>query len=129
MSKREQLQAFREEAINSILSVMHRCHILTIEAVDVDAGSSPIIIEDPNDGNLTYTLDRIKVYKTDRERLLIQVSNCWDSADIEQDDLSTDTLLGLSEWVEENEDVIAEAYSAPDDRDEEMPWDYGKHFD
>lgn len=121
MSNRKQLRALREEAANSILSVMHKCNILSIEAVDVDEGSSPIIIEDPDDGNLSYTLDRIKVYNTDRERLLIQASNCWDSADIEEDDLSTDTLIGLSDWVEENEDAIVDAYSTEDDRNKEMP--------
>ena len=65
---------------------------------------------DENDGNLTYTLDRISVDEKDRNRFAVDASNSWTNTTITQDCLPTDILIDIAAWLEENEEEIKDVY-------------------
>lgn len=112
MTRTEQLQQLREDSVAAIITVFGRLNIDYVYAYDIDAGSSPIIIPDANDGNLTYTLDKLEVDFITKS-ISVDASNCDDNVTLrDQAELLTDTLVALADWVEENEDKIREAYGA-----------------
>lgn len=105
MSKKSKLNEIRQEAIDCIKKLMTKHRIQTVEAYDIDEGSSPIVDENGSDGNLTFTLDRVTLKDGSLE---FEASNCCENHTWDEDDISTDALVGISEWLEENEKTLEE---------------------
>ena len=97
----EQSTNLRRAAIKKIEDFMNGHHIERIYASDIEEGSSPIILEDKNDGNLTYTLDQIMSLA---DGLYLRASNCCDTADWKAAYVNTDVLISIADWLFKNKD-------------------------
>jgi len=110
MGRRELLDKLREETINDIIQLMKKYEVEELHVYDFSPGESPIVHEDQNDSNMSYTLDHITLLNGNggAEFLKFSASSCWDSAEWYSDTIDTDTLIGISEWLFEYEDDIRE---------------------
>ena len=80
-----------------------------IEAEDVSIGDSPIIINDINDSDGTFTLDRIDVATKNGEAVIyLDCSSAYDNASLTLKEVGLDELAGLLEWLELYEEEIEE---------------------
>lgn len=111
---RKKLQQLRQEALAAIRALFARYNLEIIYASDLDAGSSPVVRVDPVDADLSFTLDRVSVYGN---LVFIDASSCFDNLCLKDDEIGTDLLVDIVEWLEEHEDVLKE--SVEDDDQEE----------
>ena len=110
----EKIQALRKEITGDIIALMKKYGLDTLYASDIDDGSTPVIMSNPDIADLTYTLDKVEVKDDD---LLISASNCENDATWEAKFIDIEILAGLAEWLNDNEDAIQEL--ASDDNEEE----------
>jgi len=104
MSRTSKLKA---SLVKEVWDFLDKHNITNLEAVDVDEGNSPIVVEDYSTLDDSYTLDRIKV---DREygTIDIDASGCYGNDTFELSDLSAEIIEGILEWLNDNEDTISE---------------------
>lgn len=105
------LSEVRSRAVKTIKDLMNRHGLDIVYASDIDGGSSPIVREDPFDDNNTCTLDYIKIQPDGTLRF--QSSSCFAEKTDDENSIPTDILIGLADWVENNEAALCE-----DDTDE-----------
>ena len=98
------LTKIREDAISTIKRLVEKYGEGKLYTFDISESESPIVREDPYDSNLTYTLDNVDVLSNGN--IIFSASNCFDCADFSDDILDTDTLVGIAEWLEDNEDAL-----------------------
>ena len=98
------LKEIRNQAIGAITELMKKCNLKTIEAVDIDEGNSPILQENIDDEDGTYTLDRIGLDVQGNP--YFEGSSCYDNVTFTIDTISTDALLEIQEWLEDNEEGL-----------------------
>ena len=98
------LQKIREEAIAAIKALLAKYGLEQIDAVDIDEGCSPVVRRNPDNDDMTFTLDRV-VLKDGK--LLFDASSCFDNATFDEDSISTDALADILEWLGDNEETIA----------------------
>lgn len=96
------LKKMRADAIQYIHDFMVSAHLTTLLASDIDEGSSPIVQEDCFDDDDNMTLDSISI--NSNGKLVFSASNCWGNADFDENTISTDALLEINEWIEDNKD-------------------------
>ena len=101
------LTKIREDAISTIKRLVEKYGEGKIYTFDISESESPIVREDPYDSNLTYTLDNVEVLSNGN--IIFSASNCFDCADFSDDILDTDTLVGIAEWLEDNEDALLDS--------------------
>ena len=107
MSKHiEAIRKIRKETTEHIRAIMEKHHLDTLYASDIDEGSSPILVEDPNDGNYTYTLTSIIL---EEGKLTFEGSNCCDDISLTENQMDIELLSALADWLDENEDQIEDA--------------------
>ena len=111
----------RNEAIKSIKVSMGVLNCL--EMVDIDEGNSPIVCEDRYDENLTTTLDRI-VQEEDGRLTFYHSSSCSNGW-LTEDEIPTDALVEIAEFLEEHKEQIQEIIDETDAtaEDDDMPRD------
>lgn len=101
----EEIRKKREELKNALCSSItefmekHNCKELDV----TDFDDTPIILEDLERSDFTYTLDRI-VYNGANSR--VYCSNCEDDDSFYITSLGIDTLTDLYEWLLENEEFM-----------------------
>ena len=101
----EEIRKKREELKNALCSSItefmekHNCKELDV----TDFDDTPIILEDLERSDFTYTLDRI-VYNDANSR--VYCSNCDDDDSFYITSLGIDTLTDLYEWLLENEEFM-----------------------
>lgn len=96
---------------------MKRCNTSEINLVELGTGDYPVVHEALDDDSNTFTLDRIE--KDEADRLTFYSSSAFENTWDYPHDIDTDTLISISEWVEEYEEDIKEQY-AEQDFDEEQ---------
>lgn len=98
------LQQIRQNAINGILSILKSHSVTEVYAIDICEGSSPVVREDTIEENNTQTLDHIRV---ENGKLFFSASSCWENSDYNEQTISTDALIDIYEWLEENQDELS----------------------
>lgn len=96
--KRKELKIALFQGIAEFME-KHNCKELDVTEFD----DTPIILEDLERSDFTYTLDRI-VYNGANSR--VYCSNCEDNDDFYITSLGIDTLTDLYEWLLENEEFM-----------------------
>ena len=116
MEKRETLRQMKKETLDNIRAILLRYNIRNLNITDFCEGSSPILCEDPEDDENTFTLDRIEIYtdKDGKERLSFDGSSWNDNHTWEESDLGLDTLIDIEEFLEDWEGEIEEMASNPE---------------
>ena len=94
------LQQIRSESIKSILCILSDNHLWSLRISDIDMGCSPILQEDVFDENNTYTLDEIRLMPYGS--IAFDGSNCSDNFTWTEDNISTDALIGIEEFLKEH---------------------------
>lgn len=117
----KKLAEIREEALKSIRVSMGA--LCRLEMVDIDEGSSPIVNEDRFDSNLTTTLDSIVL--DDDGHLVFYHSSSIENGWLAENEISTDALVEIAEFLEENNERIQEIINGTDVTadDDDMPRD------
>ena len=101
---RKKVQEIRKQAIDSIKSSIGLLKCL--QMVDIDEGNSPIVCEDRYDENLTTTLDRIE--QDENRNLIFYHSSAFDNGWLREDEMPTDALIDIAEFLEEHKEQIQE---------------------
>jgi hypothetical protein len=101
---RTKVQEVRKEAIEKIKKLMGA--LTHLNMVDIDEGSSPIVCEDKFDSNFTTTLDSIEI--NPNGILVFYHSSSWENGWLEENDIPTDALLDVAEYLEDNKSIIEE---------------------
>lgn len=110
MIKKSKLQQIREDIISAIKAHLDK-H--SLDEMDVtDCGSTPVIWPSADDQDFnTYTLDRVYAGKGN---VLIDSSSSDASRTDRAEELGTDTLVYILEFLEDNEELI---WQTNDDED------------
>lgn len=96
--KRKELKTALWESIAEFMG-RHNCNELDV----TDFDSTPIILEDLERYDYSYTMDRLTYDGVD---IRVHCSNCEDNDSFFITTLGTDTLIDLYEWLLENEEFI-----------------------
>ena len=109
------LQKIRSESINAIRDILAENHLGSLRMYDLDAGCSPIVQEDTFDDNDTYTLDEIRILNDGC--IVFDASSCADNFTWTEDNISTDALVGIEEFLEEHIEEIKEYAETEEDEE------------
>ena len=92
-------EQIRKAALENIIGLMKRHNVdyLYFQCTD-----NPVLCEHPSDDNETYTLDKILIKEDGK--LLFGGSSSEYGDWFEQDVVSTDNIINIATWLEQNED-------------------------
>lgn len=97
--KRKELKTALWENIEKFME-KHNCKELDV----TEFSDTPIILEDLERSDYSWTLDRIT--RCDNGNVRVHCSNCEDSDSFFITTLGTDTLIDLYEWLLDNEEFM-----------------------
>lgn len=107
-NKAPDLSTIRSKAIMRIKSLMNHCGLSELSVDDISCGGGPVVREDANDGNMTYTLDGITVGSDGK--LSFATGNCCGDISLTEDSISTDALINIAVWMGAHEPGIVKRY-------------------
>lgn len=102
MNNKARLQTIRDSVIASIADILDKHSSDTMDVTDL--GSTPVIRPDSLYGDDTYTLDR--VYASEKGGIFIDSSSSSDNCTDRIEDMPTDALVDILEFLEDNEKMI-----------------------
>lgn len=100
MNNKAILQTIRDSVIASIANILDKHSSDTMDVTDL--GSTPVIWPD-SDPEVTFTLDRIN---SDGGRTLVDSSSSFSNRTDRIEDISTDVLVDILDFLEDNEEMI-----------------------
>ena len=98
-------KSIRHDAIAKVKSILSENGLDELLISDIDEGNSPVV-QWGNDDADTYTLDEISL--NTNGTILFNASSCWTSGVWDENDISTDALIDIVDFLEENEEIIKE---------------------
>ncbi len=110
MGVKDAISNLRDITIKSIREKM--CGLTVLEMRDLDESNSPILIEDPDDSDFTFTLDRIR--ENSDGILEFDGSSCWDNTTLTEDEVGLEILGDIDEYLDGFKDEIEEVASETD---------------
>lgn len=99
---RRNLSKLRADLYANITDFMHKHKCKELDFT-MDFDSTPIILEDMERSDYSYTLDKLTCYDI---MARVHCSNCEDSDSFYLTALNTDVLFDLYEWLVENEEFM-----------------------
>ncbi len=111
-NKRSKIQKIRQELFDEIIAVLKKHNLEELCIFDIDEGNSPILDEDYLEADNTYTLDAIKVKNGD---LCFEGGSCFSNRTWTEDEISTDALIGIVDFLDEHAEEIEELASTNDE--------------
>ena len=97
------LLTIRRDFLAKIKALMLKCGITVIECTDISETESVVVMAHPEDDNLTYTLDRVIL---DDAGLSFEVSNSCNNTFFEEDNIPTDSLLSIYDYLVAHQDSL-----------------------
>lgn len=109
-TKRSRLQMLRKETIDAITVIIKRngCRRPDFS----DCSGTPVVLSDPLEENNTFTMDDICV---NGDSFDVDASSCCMNTSLKAEDLGTDTLVNILDFLEENENTIWQTDDEPDE--------------
>ena len=104
-NRKDTLAEIRKEAIARITNLLKKAGLTRLYISDY-SDDSPIVHEHPYDDNLTYTLDEVAL--EEGNKLTFYSSSSWENTSDTADQLDTDTLVSIADWMEDDEEEIME---------------------
>ena len=103
----------KSEIVGEITEFLEKYNIKVLNAVDIDEGSSPIIIEDYSDLEDHYTLDRIVVENVEVTfgsftEINLECSSCYGNDEVSLYNVNAEVAESVLDWLKENEEKISE---------------------
>ncbi len=105
MNKTDKLNEIREQAIDTIKSALKKHNIKYLNVAEMDVTDTPIVRENPEDEEDTYTLDAIEL---NGENLTFNASSSWNNGYFKPRDIDIELLVYIADWAEENDEEIAQ---------------------
>lgn len=99
---REAQSKLRTTICQSIAEFMENHNCTELDVTDFD--DTPIIMEDLERSDFSYTMDKLTYYGNGNAS--VHCSNCEDSETLYITTLNTDVLIDVYEWLLENEEFI-----------------------
>ena len=99
---RENRNELKTAICQSIAEFMENHNCTELDVTEFD--DTPIIMEDLERSDYSYTMDRLTYYGNGN--VGVHCSNCEDSETLYVTTLNTDTLIDVYEWLLENEDFM-----------------------
>ena len=99
---RENRNELKTAICQSIAEFMENHNCTELDVTEFD--DAPIIMEDLERSDYSYTMDRLTYYGNGN--VGVHCSNCEDSETLYVTTLNTDTLIDVYEWLLENEDFM-----------------------
>ena len=101
------LYNIRKSAVQEIESILKKHNLDTLYISDIDTGSAPIIYSDlAGYDAASYILD--KLYYDDSGNFKATISSCTEELDYTVDELPTDALYNILEYLEDHKDDLVE---------------------
>lgn len=97
--------------LEEVYDFLDKHKVKTLNAYDVDEGSSPIVQEDYSTEEDHYTLDRIYF---ENGELMVDASGCYGNDTFHLSDLDVEVVEGILDWLTENEETIDEIVAEQD---------------
>lgn len=97
---RKDLGEVRTTICQSIVEFMETHNCTELDVTDFD--DTPVIIEDSERWDFSYTMDKLTHYRNGN--IGVHCSNCEDSKTLYVSSLNTDVLIDVYEWLLENEE-------------------------
>ena len=106
----ESIKEFRKSLIKDITKRILDTKLARIEVSEIAMGDSPVLINNVNDDKSIFTLDRIDVSrKADGGEIVwFDGSSAYRNTSLTIDEIGTDELAGILEWLELYEEEIDE---------------------
>ena len=105
MESREIVRVARLMAVADLRDLLGKYHLKEVDMACIDEGCSPILQENPNDGNLTFTLDRIVVGE---DTITFEGSSSSENAEWTDADLDIEVIAWICDFLKEREDELSE---------------------
>lgn len=99
---REKRKELKTALWQSIAEFMEKHNCTKLDVTDFD--STPIIMEDLERSDFSYTMDRLTY--DGNGNVSVHCSNCEDNETLYISVLNTDTLIDVYEWLLENEEFM-----------------------
>lgn len=97
------IQKIRKDACDKIKAILKKHNVEEVYASDICETCTPVIEKHPFDDNFTKTLDYISI---EDNSLLFEASDCEENACYNEDEIDTDALISVAQWLEEREDEL-----------------------
>lgn len=101
----KKLNEVRDSMIREIKDIMSKYNVTRIDSCDIDYGGSPIVKADDFDDNNTLVLDAIRITE---HGLVFTASSCCVDTEYHEDNIPTDALCDIAEFLCDHEDELAE---------------------
>lgn len=100
----------RHQLIKGITAKILATDLDLIELPEMDVYDYPIVVNDRKDDENIFTLDRIVVGETEKGKPIIylECSSNWDNDTLILNQVSTDELEGILDWLINNEEALNE---------------------
>ena len=105
MNMTDKLNEVREQATETIKNALKKHDINYLDVTEMDVTDIPIVRENPEDEEDTYTLDAIEL---NGENLTFNASSSWNNGYFKPRDIDIELLTYIADWVEEYDEEIAE---------------------
>lgn len=105
MNMIDKLNEVREQATETIKNALKKHNINYLNVAEMDVTDIPIVHENPDDEEDTYTLDAIEL---NGENLTFNASSSWYNGYFKPRDIDVELLTYIADWVEDYDDAIAE---------------------
>lgn len=102
MNNKARLQTIRDSVIATIADILDEHSSDTMDVTDL--GSTPIVWPGSFSDDDTYTLDR--VYASEKGGIFIDSSSSSDNRTDRIEDISTDVIVDILDFLEDNEEMI-----------------------
>ena len=104
MNKTDKLNEIREQAIETIKKALKKHNINFLHVTEMDVTDIPVVRENPEDEEDTYTLDAIEL---NGENLTFNASSSWDNGYFKPREIDIELLVYIADWAEEYDEAIA----------------------
>lgn len=105
MNMTDKLNEVRKQATETIKNALKKHGINYLNVAEMDVTDIPIVHENPDDEEDTYTLVAIELIG---ENLTFDASSSWSNGYFKPRDIDVELLTYIADWVEEYDEEIAE---------------------
>lgn len=105
MNMTDKLNEVREQATETIKNALKKYNLTSLVLEDMCITDIPIVRENPEDEEDTYTLDAIEL---NGENLTFNASSSWNNGYFKPRDIDIELLTYIADWAEKYDAAIAE---------------------
>ena len=125
MKEKTTIQMIRRSILDAIKGILVSHGVTGVLASDLDGGSAPVIRDDQLDANDSFILDSVTLRDGS---LSFAASSCWREVVLDEEDMDTDALCDILDWLRSHEDALPEKENTDGKAPSPEPDCTGKHL-